>query len=304
MATQQWVAIRRFVLLLADLPVHPRGAEERTHVPPPPRRRSDQPRRGATPDRGGDRGGQRPARSGSPRPARSETGGDRPVRPRFVEPALPEDIDPRQLDRGVRAGLRSLPEDLADKIARHLVAAGRLIDEDPVGASAHAQYARNLAPRLAVVREAAGVAAYRNGEYAAALSELRAVRRMTGDPTYLPIMADCERGLGRPERALALAADADVRRLAPAERVELAIVASGARRDRGEAKAAVVALQGPDLDRSEVAPWTVRLWYAYAAALADADRIDEARQWFESVITIDEDEETDAVERVAELDEV
>jgi tetratricopeptide (TPR) repeat protein len=217
-------------------------------------------------------------------------------------PHLEDDIDPRELNRTVRAGLRSLPDDLAEKIAKHLVAAGRLIDEDPEAASAHAQYARNLAPRLAVVREAAGVASYRCGKYAAALAELRAVRRMTGDPSYLPIMADCERGLGRPERALALAADPDAKRLAPAERVELAIVASGARRDRGEAKAAVVALQGPDLDRTTVEPWTVRLWYAYAAALADAGRAGEARQWFESVLTIDEADETDAEERLAQLD--
>jgi tetratricopeptide (TPR) repeat protein len=215
---------------------------------------------------------------------------------------LPDDIDSRDLDRGVKAGLRSLPKDLAEKIGMHLIAAGRLIDDDPDAAAVHTQYARNLAPRLAVVREAAGVAAYRIGDYATALSELRAVRRMTGDPTYLPIMADSERGLGRPERALALAADPDVKRLAPAERVEMAIVASGARRDRGEAKAAVVALQGPDLDRSDVAPWTVRLWYAYAAALQDAGRTDEARQWFESVVTIDEDDETDAEVRLADLD--
>jgi tetratricopeptide (TPR) repeat protein len=221
-----------------------------------------------------------------------------------VEPPLADGLDPRDLDRGVRAELRSLPEDLAEKIALHLVAAGRLIDDDPQAASAHTQYARNLAPRLAVVREAAGVAAYRTGDYAIALAELRVVRRMTGDPSYLPIMADCERGLGRPERALALVADPDARRLGPAERVELAIVASGARRDRGEAKAAVVALQGPDLDRADVAPWTVRLWYAYAAALVDAGRIDEARQWFESVVTIDEDDETDAEQRIAELDQV
>jgi len=216
-------------------------------------------------------------------------------------PHLDDDIDPRELDRSVRAGLRSLPVDLADKIASHLVAAGRLIDDDPEAAAAHAQYARSLAPRLAVVREAAGVAAYRNGDFAAALSELRVVRRMTGDPSYLPMMADCERGLGRPERALALGNEPDIKRLGPAERVELAIVLSGARRDRGEAKAAVVALQGPDLDRSDVQPWTVRLWYAYAAALADAGRVEEARQWFESVLTIDENDETDAEERIAEL---
>jgi tetratricopeptide (TPR) repeat protein len=218
-----------------------------------------------------------------------------------IEPHYDEDIDPRDLDRSVRAGLRSLPVDLAEKIALHLVAAGRVIDDDPALAAEHTAYARRLAPRLAVVREAHGVTSYRDGDFTTALAELRVVRRMTGDPSYLPMMADCERGLGRPERALDLGADPDAKRLKPAERVELAIVMSGARRDRGEMKAAVVALQGPDLDRSEVAPWTVRLWYAYASALADAGRTDDALQWFESVVTIDEEDETDADERIAEL---
>jgi tetratricopeptide (TPR) repeat protein len=229
----------------------------------------------------------------------------RPDRKRAAppEPHLADDIDPRELPRAARADLRSLPESLAERVAMHLVAAARLIDEDPTAAVAHAWYARRLAPRLAVVREAAGIASYRTGDFGAALAELRAVRRMTGDPSYLPMLADCERGLGRPERALALVSDPDTRRLAPADRVELTIVESGARRDRGEFRAAVLALQGPELDRSDVAPWTVRLWYAYAAALLDAGRVDEARQWFESVVAIDEAAETDAEERLAALDQ-
>jgi tetratricopeptide (TPR) repeat protein len=249
-------------------------------VPPPERRRAST------------SGPERP-RSTKPRDG---------YKPRLVEPHYDEDINPRELDRGIRAGLRSLPDDLTDKIARHLIAAGRVIDDDPAQAVAHTQYARNLAPRLAVVREAYGVASYRNGDFATALTELRAVRRMTGDPTYLAMMADCERGLGRPERAIALGNEPDAKRLRGAERVELAIVISGARRDRGETKAAVVALHGADLDRSDVQPWTARLWYAYAAALADDGRLDEARQWFESVLTIDEDGDTDADERIAALE--
>jgi tetratricopeptide (TPR) repeat protein len=273
------VAIRRF-----------RSFIERYAVPPPPRRRRQPTRR------------EPPRRTQPPRsqPERGEARRES-RRPRHVEPALPDGIDPRDLDRGARAGLRSLPKDLADKIAAHLVAAGQLLDDDPAAAVAHANYARNLAPRLAVVREAYGVASYRNGDYATALTELRAVRRMTGDPTYLPIMADAERGLGRPERAIELASDPDARRLRPAERVELAIVVSGARRDRGQFDAAVVALHGPDLERTDVQPWTARLWYAHAAALADAGRLDDARQWFSSVVAIDDDGETDAAERLAEL---
>jgi hypothetical protein len=226
---------------------------------------------------------------------------DRARPPRTPAPPLDDDIDPRDLDRAVRAALRSLPESLAETVARHLVAAGRALEDDPQTALVHAQYARRLAPRLAVVREAAGVAAYHAGDYATALTELRAVRRMTGDPSFLPMMADAERGLGRPERALALAADPDVRRLGPADRVEMSIVASGARRDRGETGAAVVVLQGPDLDRTELASWSVRLWYAYAAALEDDGRVDDARRWFASVVTIDDEEQTDASDRLAAL---
>jgi hypothetical protein len=220
---------------------------------------------------------------------------------RVAEPQLPDEVDVGMLDRAARAGLRSLPDSLAERVGGHLVAAGLAIDDDPASAVAHAAYARQLAPRLAVVREALGLAAYRAGDYATALAELRAVRRMTGDPSYLPVMADAERGLGRPERALALARSEDAARLAPADRVELAIVESGARRDLGEAAAAVVALQGPLLDRDDVQPWTVRLWYAYALALLEAGRRDEAAQWFSSVVTIDDDEETDAAERLDAL---
>ncbi|HVT22262.1 MAG TPA: hypothetical protein VHE57_12840 [Mycobacteriales bacterium] len=269
------------------------------------------PQRRKPPQGGGGRGAGRsaqPARDGRPERSARPRRDDRPVRPqredrppRPPEPPLADDISARDLDRAARAGLRSLSDGLAEKIARHLVAAGRALDDDPELALSHARFARALAPRLALLREAVGVAAYRAGDYATALSELRAVRRMTGDPSYLPVLADCERGLGRPERALALVRDPDARRLAPAERVELAIVESGARRDRGETDAAVVALQGPALRRQEVAPWTVRLWYAYAAALADAGRVAEAKEWFVAVASIDEDGETDAEERIAEL---
>lgn len=226
---------------------------------------------------------------------------DAPRRPRMREPELPTDLAEAELDRATRSELRSLPESLAEKVTAHLLAAGLLLDDDPDRAHQHATYARSLAPRLALVREAAGLTAYRTGDFAAALAELRAVRRMTGDPSHLPILADCERGLGRPDRALAFAKDPDIAKLDPPARVELAIVLSGARRDRGEYDAAVVGLQGAALDSDQQQPWTPRLWYAYADALLAAGRRADALRWFESVATIDEDGETDAQERVVEL---
>jgi hypothetical protein len=105
----------------------------------------------------------------------------------------------------VRAELRGLPKDLAEIVAAHLVVAGRLVDEDPDLAYAHAEAARRRAARLPIVREAAAETAYAAGRYDVALSEFRALRRMTGSPDYLPVMADCERALGRPHNALKLA---------------------------------------------------------------------------------------------------
>lgn len=185
-------------------------------------------------------------------------------------------------------------------MARHLLAAGELLDADADLAYRHAVVARRLAGRVGVVREAVGVAAYAAGRFAEALAELRATRRITGSVEHLPLLADAERGLGRPDRALALAAGAEARRLDRAGQVELRIVAAGARRDLGQYAAAVVLLQGPDLDPARVEGWTPRLWYAYADALVAAGRPADAVGWFERVADLD-DGQTDAAERVAGL---
>ncbi|MHA6783371.1 hypothetical protein ACVGOW_20620 [Pseudonocardia saturnea] len=205
------------------------------------------------------------------------------------------------LDTEVRRDLRGLQKDTADSVARHLVAAGSLVDEDPQLALEHARYARRRASRIAVVREAAGIAAYHAGEWAEALAELRAARRMGGGPIHLPVMADIERALGRPERAVDIARGTEAAELGTAERIELAIVGAGARRDLGELDAAVVGLQIPELDPSRREPWSARLFYAYADNLLAAGRESDALQWFVRAADADAEGETDAVGRIAEL---
>jgi tetratricopeptide (TPR) repeat protein len=202
----------------------------------------------------------------------------------------------------VRDELRSLPRDLADDVARHLVMTGRLLDEDPESAYAHARVAQRLASRVAAVREAAGLAAYAVGRYGEALAELRAARRMTGSHVHWPIMADCERGLGRPERALTMAGAPEVQSLDAAGKAEMRIVAAGARRDLGQVDAALVTLQTSDLNSSVRQPWVARLRYAYADMLLAVGREDDARTWFARAIDADPDGETPAAERLAELD--
>jgi tetratricopeptide (TPR) repeat protein len=153
--------------------------------------------------------------------------------------------------------------------------AGRLLDTDPERAYEHAQAAAHRGGRVDVVREAAGLAAYRTGRYAEALRELRTVRRLNGSSEHLAIMADCERGLGRPERAVALAGSPEAEDLDPESRIELAIVLSGARLDLGEVEAAIAALSEPVVfEASGVV--AARVAQARAVALEAAGRLEEA----------------------------
>jgi tetratricopeptide (TPR) repeat protein len=226
------------------------------------------------------------------------------VRDHGDAPTVPDDVSWRELDSEVRQEMRSLPKTLAERVGGHLVMAGRLLDVDAELAYQHARAAARLAARVGAVREAAGLAAYATGRYAEALTELRAVRRMTGSDAYWAVMADCERGLGRPERALAMAREPQVVKLDRATQVELRIVAAGARADLGQHEAAVVTLQGPELAMRPAKAWSPRLWYAYAEALLAVGREPEARDWFAKAAEADENGATDAAERLAELDGV
>jgi len=153
-----------------------------------------------------------------------------------------------------------------------------------------------------VVRETCGVAAYRAQRWTEALAELRAARRITGLGSYVPLMADCERALGRLDRALELVTGAEARGLSRETQVELRIVESGIRRDQGFPEAAVVALQVPELTDGRQRQGSARLFYAYADALVDAGRADEARYWFGRAAAADLTGETDAADRVEDLD--
>ena len=263
------------------------------------RRREDLPARGGSSDR---RGATRNVSTGreaiDPRGFRA-TPQDRDqsrIRPRIFEPDIPDEITGEELEKSVRAELLSLSAENAKVVARHLVSINIHMDSDPELAHKHGIAASHHAGRLAVVRESAGYAAYRAGHYEIALKELRAAHRISGDVSMWPVMADCERGLGRPLKALNLAGSDEVKRLAKPEEIEMRIVASGARRDLGELDAAVITLTCKEL-KTENEEWAVRLRYAYADALHTAGRKEEATEWFGKCAAIDHDELTDAAER-------
>ena len=267
---------------------------------------SDQ-RRGA--GSGGDqrRGGGAGKPGGRPysrpgRPARDEREPRTTEQAVYDGPDLPEDVTGKELDKQVAAQLKGLPEKLASRVARHLVAAGMLVDEDPETAYRHALAARARAPRLAVIREAAGEAAYAAGHYSEALAELRAAKRMNGATDYLPIMADCHRALGQPQQAVKLAQSPSVANFAAPAKAEMTIVEAGARRDMGQLDAALRVLEQAPLMNKSREPWVVRLRYAYADTLEAAGRPTEALTWFHRTDAIDAEELTDAAARAATLE--
>jgi tetratricopeptide (TPR) repeat protein len=194
-----------------------------------------------------------------------------------------------------------LDKSTADTVARHLVAAGELLDEDPQAALEHAQAARARSGRIAAVREAVGIAAYQCGDWAQALSEFRAARRMGSKSQLLPLIADCERGVGRPERAIELARSPEAAELTGDDADELRMVAAGARADLGQLEQALVVLSTPQPDPSRTGSTAARLFYAYAEILLALDRGDEALQWFIHAAAADIDGATDAEDRVSEL---
>jgi tetratricopeptide (TPR) repeat protein len=189
----------------------------------------------------------------------------------------------------------------AEAVARHLVAAGELIDDDPEAALNHARAARARSGRIAAVREAVGIAAYHCGDWSQALAELRAARRMGSKSPLLALIADCERGLGRPERAIELTRSSEAAQLTGDDADELRIVAAGARADLGQYEQALTVLSTPALDPARTGSTAARLFYAYAETLLTVDRKDVALQWFLHATAADVDGVTDAEDRVSEL---
>jgi hypothetical protein len=218
----------------------------------------------------------RPPAAGDRRPPRQEDSA-----PRHADPAIPEDVEAKQLDKVARAELKTLSKDNADWVARHLVMAGRLIEDDPALAHQHALAAGRRAGRIGVVRETVAITAYATEDFALALRELRTYRRLTGRNDQLPLMVDSERGVGRPDRALELGRSVPRGELEVPVQVELAIAMSGARLDLGQPEVALTELQIPQLDPERAFAWSPALFDAYATVLEELGHEEEAEQWWQ-----------------------
>ena len=268
---------------------------ERDDRPRPERARPE--RAGGAPRRGGERSSTgRPSRDGSPRQARDarppRRDADQPARPDWQtrvarppredaprSPIIPDEITDQDIELGIRVQLKTLTEENAEKVARHLAMVNLLFEQDPALAHEHALAASRRAGRLAIVRETVGITAYQVEDWALALRELSTYRRLTGSNDHLPLMADCERGLGRPKKALELGRSVDRNTLPAGVRVNLAIVMSGARLDLGENELALAELEIPELNVSKVFEYSAQLFRAYSECLSILGRTTDAKKW-------------------------
>jgi tetratricopeptide (TPR) repeat protein len=218
------------------------------------------------------------------------TSGERPTRnPRDLRrsnrderdrsPEIDEDVTGKELDREAARQLGTLTDTNRKWVAKHLIMAGRLLEIDPELAFEHALAASRRGGRLALVREAVGLTAYAAGDYAEALRELRTYRRISGDNTHLAVMADCLRGIGKPDKAVELSQEPEAQRLTGSARAELAMVLSGAHLDQNNLTAALKALEVPELDINRAYPFSPRLFAAYADVLENLGRSEDAQKW-------------------------
>ena len=251
-------------------------------------------------DSGSETGG--PRREGAPRRSHSsaERGGrpssrpslgdrkgagslrdDRDSAPRHDDPPVEEDATPSELDRSAWRELKALTKENAEWVAGHLVMASRVVDEDPERAHKHALAAARRAGRIPVVRETVGITAYLLGDFALALRELRTYRRLSGSNDQVPMMVDCERGLGRPDKALELAGEVNRADLAAPIAVELAIARSGARMDLGQLDLALQELEIPQLNPERAYSYSPALFDSYAIILSEMGKEEEAKKWGE-----------------------
>ena len=179
-------------------------------------------------------------------------------------------------------------------------AAGAFAEENLDEAIRLGDQAKHMALRSAAIRELLGIAYYRAGKWKEAARELSAFRRLSGSTEQNPVIADCYRATGKPEKAVEVVDEMDPRKVDPAVAYEGAIVAAGALGDMKRLDDAVARLEKLDLQPNNPEEHHLRAWYVLGDLLERRGRFTQAREWFEAVSSADPDL-TDAQDRLKRL---
>ena len=229
---------------------------------------------------------------------------------------MPKGFQPRPGHRGTRAPARpaGLPREVvgelrqvarpgkADDAIARLERAVELFERgDSHGAASEAAKAKGFAPRSVTVREVFGLALYGEGRYREALTEMQTYRRMSGRADQNHIIADCQRGIGHPERAVPLAEEAlTAPRVPLAAKAEAVIVAASALADMKRFDQALGLLRRVRTRDDVAGPEVLRVWYVTATVLERAGRKQEATREFQKIMRHDPSA-FDVAERLAQL---
>lgn len=179
-------------------------------------------------------------------------------------------------------------------------AAAAFAGEDYAEAIRLADQAKHIALRSAAVRELLGIALYRSERFKDAARELSAFRRISGSTEQNPVIADCYRAAGKPDKALELIEEMDPSRVPAPVFYEGRIVAAGALGDAGRLDDAIATLEALELDPVTAGEHHLRAWYVLGDLLERRGRFTQAKEWFEAVAAADSDI-TDAPERASRL---
>ena len=152
-------------------------------------------------------------------------------------------------------------------------------------------------------------------KYDEAVRELRTHRRISGSNDNIALIADAERGRGKPQKAIELFESAGELDLDHATRTELVIVAAGAKSDLGDPKGARALIEAEDFTQKPSGA-LVRLMAAYSGVLrlhGETEMADKyealSRRTAKATGTLFGDEEPDPnlgveIETVDEVEEI
>lgn len=192
------------------------------------------------------------------------------------EPKMPKGIEWSMLSTDDRERLRGLSKEHAENIVLHILAAYTLEERDPELALEHAKWVAHQASRIDFARETLAFVAYRQGDYKLALREFRTAFRMNGFLDYLPFIADCERGMGEPKKAIETAMSDDAKYLRGESKAEMFLVYAGALGDLELWNKAIEIVHTLGRSKGLAGEYRMRAVQAEQYFLEQAGRSDEA----------------------------
>lgn len=192
------------------------------------------------------------------------------------EPKMPKGIEWSMLSTDDRERLRGLSKEHAENIGLHILAAYMLEERDPELALEHAKWVAHQASRIDFARETLAFVAYRQGDYKLALREFRTAFRMNGFLDYLPFIADCERGMGEPKKAIETAMSDDAKYLRGESKAEMFLVYAGALGDLELWNKAIEIVHTLGRSKGLAGEYRMRAVQAEQYFLEQAGRSDEA----------------------------